>query len=52
MAEAPTRSTGGIDAGQLLGFFEDRRDEMVELIVKLATIESPSRATLASFARS
>lgn len=47
MAEAPTRSTGGIDAGQLLGFFEDRRDEMVELIVKLATIESPSRVAAA-----
>lgn len=47
MAEAPTRSTGGIDAGQLLGFFEDRRDEMVELIVKLARIESPSRVAAA-----
>ena len=43
MAEAPTRSTDGIDAGQLLGYFEERRDEMVELIVKLASIESPSR---------
>ena len=47
MAEAPTRSTGGIDAGQLLGYFEVRRDEMVELIVKLASIESPSRVAAA-----
>lgn len=42
MAGSPTRSTGGIDAGQLLGYFEDRRDEMIEMIIRLASIESPS----------
>jgi len=48
LAGATTRSPdGSVDAGQLLGWFQDRRQEMLDLIEKLAAIESPSRVASA-----